>query len=50
MAGITTDIEAIWLSTVTAAVNLLGTVIGLYLVEKIGRRYLTLGSLIGTRY
>ena len=47
MSGVTSDVAAIWLSTVTAGVNLLFTVIGLYLVERVGRRPLTLGSLIG---
>ena len=48
MSGVTSDISAIWLSTVTAGVHFVFTMLGLYLVEKIGRRLLTIGSLIGT--
>ncbi|KAK7101483.1 proton myo-inositol cotransporter-like [Littorina saxatilis] len=47
MSGVKSDEAAIWLSAVTAAVNFLFTVVGLYLVERIGRRPLTLGSLMG---
>ncbi|KAI8763927.1 proton myo-inositol cotransporter, partial [Biomphalaria glabrata] len=47
MSGVKSDEAAIWLSAVTAAVNFLFTLVGLYLVEKIGRRPLTLGSLMG---
>ena len=41
------DEAAIWLAAVTASVNFMFTLLGLYLVEKIGRRPLTLGSLLG---
>ena len=47
MSGVKSDEAAIWLSAVTAAVNFLFTMVGLYLVERIGRRPLTLGSLMG---
>ncbi|KAK6175687.1 hypothetical protein SNE40_014088 [Patella caerulea] len=47
MSGVKSDESAIWLSAVTAAINFLFTMLGLYLVEKIGRRPLTLGSLMG---
>ncbi|BFZ08921.1 hypothetical protein BsWGS_11960 [Bradybaena similaris] len=47
MSGVKSDEAAIWLSAVTAAVNFLFTLVGLYLVERIGRRPLTLGSLMG---
>ncbi|XP_064632787.1 proton myo-inositol cotransporter-like [Lineus longissimus] len=47
MSGVKDEVTAIWLSAVTSAVNFLFTFVGLYLVEKIGRRPLTLGSLIG---
>ncbi|CAI9722228.1 proton myo-inositol cotransporter-like [Octopus vulgaris] len=47
MSGVKSDEAAIWLSAVTAAVNFCFTLVGLYLVEKIGRRALTLGSLLG---
>lgn len=49
MSGVKGDETAIWLSAVTSLVNFLFTILGLYLVEKIGRRALTLGSLIGKR-
>ncbi|GFO21216.1 proton myo-inositol cotransporter [Plakobranchus ocellatus] len=47
MSGVKSDEAAIWLSAVTAAVNFLFTLVGLYLVERIGRRPLTLVSLMG---
>ena len=47
MAGVRSESNAIWLSAVTASVNCVFTIVGLYLVEKIGRRPLTLASLIG---
>ncbi|OWF39315.1 proton myo-inositol cotransporter-like [Mizuhopecten yessoensis] len=47
MSGVKGDETAIWLSAVTSFVNFMFTILGLYLVEKIGRRALTLGSLIG---
>lgn len=47
MSGVRGDETTIWLSAFTAAVNFVFTVLGLFLVEKIGRRALTLGSLIG---
>lgn len=47
MSGVRSDEAAIWLSALTAAVNFMFTLLGLYLVEKIGRRPLTLGSLVG---
>ncbi|XP_069100999.1 proton myo-inositol cotransporter-like [Argopecten irradians] len=47
MSGVKGDETAIWLSAVTSFVNFVFTILGLYLVEKIGRRALTLGSLIG---
>ncbi|XP_052781532.1 proton myo-inositol cotransporter-like [Mya arenaria] len=47
MSGVRSDEAAIWLSALTAAVNFVFTLLGLYLVEKIGRRPLTLASLIG---
>ncbi|RUS88604.1 hypothetical protein EGW08_003630, partial [Elysia chlorotica] len=39
---------AIWLVTVPNLINFLASFIGIYLVEKIGRRYLLIGSLAGT--
>ena len=47
MSGVKSDEAAIWLAAVTASVNFMFTLLGLYLVEKIGRRPLTLGSLLG---
>lgn len=48
MAGVRDQSMAIWLAAATAFVNFFGTFIGLYFVEKLGRRPLTLGSLLGT--
>ncbi|XP_058501886.1 proton myo-inositol cotransporter-like isoform X1 [Solea solea] len=48
MAGVRDDKQAIWLSAATAATNFLFTLVGVWLVEKVGRRKLTLGSLFGT--
>ena len=48
LSGVKSDSMAIWLASLTAAVNFLFTIVGLWLVERIGRRHLTLGSLIGT--
>ncbi|KAF6024403.1 SLC2A13 [Bugula neritina] len=47
MAGIRSAKTAIWLSALTSSVNFLFTLAGLYLVEKMGRRPLTLISLVG---
>ncbi|XP_067935767.1 proton myo-inositol cotransporter-like [Watersipora subatra] len=47
MAGVRSASTAIWLSALTSSVNFLFTLAGLYLVEKMGRRPLTLLSLLG---
>ena len=47
MAGVTNDSAAIWISAGVASVNWLCTFIGLFLVERIGRRTLLLMSLTG---
>jgi SP family myo-inositol transporter-like MFS transporter 13 len=47
MAGVSDDTTAIWLSAAVASVNFLCTFIGLYFVERVGRRKLLLASLIG---
>ncbi|XP_067126791.1 proton myo-inositol cotransporter-like isoform X1 [Centruroides vittatus] len=47
MAGYNDPSQAIWLASATASVNFACTFIGLLLVEKWGRRLLTLGSLAG---
>ncbi|XP_044279321.1 proton myo-inositol cotransporter isoform X5 [Varanus komodoensis] len=48
MSGVQDDRLAIWLAAVTAFTNFIFTLIGVWLVEKVGRRKLTLGSLAGT--
>ncbi|XP_041059464.1 proton myo-inositol cotransporter isoform X2 [Carcharodon carcharias] len=48
MSGVQDDTSAIWLAAVTAFTNFLFTLVGVWLVEKVGRRKLTLGSLTGT--
>ncbi|XP_061576880.1 proton myo-inositol cotransporter-like [Cololabis saira] len=48
MAGVRDDKEAIWLAAATSATNFLFTLVGFWLVERVGRRKLTLGSLLGT--
>lgn len=45
MSGIGSDNVAIWLAAAVAFGNFVFTIIGMYLVEKIGRRKLLLGSL-----
>ena len=47
MAGFYDTSKAIWLTALVASVNFVCTFIGIYLVEKVGRRRLTLGSLFG---
>ncbi|XP_051238860.1 proton myo-inositol cotransporter isoform X4 [Dicentrarchus labrax] len=48
MAGVRDDNQAIWLAAATAATNFVFTLVGVWLVERVGRRKLTLGSLLGT--
>ncbi|XP_024911734.1 proton myo-inositol cotransporter-like isoform X2 [Cynoglossus semilaevis] len=48
MAGVRDDKQAIWLTTVTSATNFVFSLVGVWLVDKVGRRKLTLGSLLGT--
>ncbi|KAK3909013.1 Proton myo-inositol cotransporter [Frankliniella fusca] len=47
MAGIGDNSTAIWLSAVTAGVNCFCTIIGMFVVDRMGRRPLTLYSLLG---
>jgi len=47
MAGFYNTSMAIWLAALVAAINFLCTFVGLYLVERVGRRRLTLVSLAG---
>ncbi|KAG8142621.1 hypothetical protein E2320_005832, partial [Naja naja] len=48
MSGVRDDRLAIWLAALTAFTNFIFTLVGVWLVEKVGRRKLTLGSLAGT--
>ena len=47
MAGVEKDTVAIWLAAAVAFGNFIFTVVGVYLVERSGRRKLLLGSLAG---
>jgi len=47
MSGVRDETTAIWLAALTSLVNFIFTLVGVYLVEKAGRRTLTLGSLAG---
>lgn len=47
MAGFTDPSTAIWLSAVVSFSNFIFTFVGIYLVDRSGRRMLTLASLIG---
>lgn len=47
MSGISNLNMDIWMAAVTSGVNFVCTFIGIYLVEKIGRRRLLLGSMVG---
>ena len=47
MSGVKSEQMAIWLAAVTAFVNFIFTFVGLWLVERIGRRKLTIGSIAG---
>ncbi|XP_061187255.1 proton myo-inositol cotransporter-like [Saccostrea echinata] len=47
MTGVRDTSLAIWLAAVTAGVNFIFTILGVWLVERIGRRPLILGSLLG---
>ncbi|XP_030646390.1 solute carrier family 2 member 13b [Chanos chanos] len=48
MSGVRDDKMAIWLAAATAFTNFLFTLVGVWLVERVGRRKLTLGSIVGT--
>ncbi|KAL4656779.1 proton myo-inositol cotransporter-like [Arapaima gigas] len=48
MSGVRDDKLAIWLAAATAFTNFLFTLLGVWLVERVGRRRLTLGSIFGT--
>ncbi|MGH0139023.1 UNVERIFIED_CONTAM: hypothetical protein FKN15_068154, partial [Acipenser sinensis] len=48
MSGVKDDKMSIWLAAVTAFTNFTFTLLGVWLVEKVGRRKLSLGSIAGT--
>jgi len=48
MSGVRDTQIVIWLAAVTALVNFLFTVVGVWLVERVGRRLLALISIAGT--
>ncbi|XP_049616200.1 proton myo-inositol cotransporter [Syngnathus scovelli] len=48
MSGVRDDRLAIWLAGLTTLTNFLFTLLGVWLVERVGRRKLTLGSIVGT--
>lgn len=48
MSGVQDDQMAIWLAAGTAFTNFLFTLVGVWLVERVGRRRLTMASLLGT--
>lgn len=47
MTGVRDESTAIWIAAGTAGVNFVFTLVGLWLVERIGRRPLIIGSLFG---
>lgn len=47
MSGVYDKSVAVWMASATAILNFLINFLGIYLVEKIGRRLLTLVSLVG---
>lgn len=48
MSGVRDDKLAIWLAGLTTLTNFLFTLLGVWLVERVGRRKLTLGSILGS--
>ncbi|XP_053717380.1 proton myo-inositol cotransporter-like [Synchiropus splendidus] len=48
MSGVRDDRLAIWLAGLTTLTNFLFTILGVWLVERVGRRKLALGSIMGT--
>lgn len=47
MSGVHDKSEAVWMASATANMNFLVNFLGIYLVERLGRRWLTLTSLMG---
>lgn len=50
MSGVRDDKLAIWLAGLTTLTNFLFTLLGVWLVERVGRRKLTLGSILGRTF
>ena len=50
MSGVGNKNEAVWMASITAMVNFVTTFFGIYLVDRLGRRKLTLGSLAGVAF
>lgn len=48
MSGVNDQQMAIWLAAMTAGINFLFTLVGVWLVERIGRKKLIMASLTGT--
>ena len=47
MSGVRDESDAIWLAAGTAFINFIFTAVALFLVERLGRRKLIIGSLAG---
>lgn len=47
MSGVRKQSDAIWLAAATAGVNFVFTIVALFLVERLGRKKLIMGSLFG---
>ncbi|XP_045166344.1 proton myo-inositol cotransporter-like isoform X2 [Mercenaria mercenaria] len=47
MSGVRSQSDAIWLAAATAGVNFVFTIVALFLVERLGRKKLIMGSLFG---
>lgn len=47
MSGVRDDTQVIWLAAAVASMNFFGSAIGIYLVERLGRRTLSLVSMAG---
>jgi SP family myo-inositol transporter-like MFS transporter 13 len=50
MSGVYNPQTAVWMASATAVLNFLVNFLGVWLVERIGRRLLTLSSLAGNNY
>lgn len=50
MAGVNNQHLAIWLAAMTAGINFVFTLVGVWLVERIGRKRLLLCSLAGMQH